>query len=156
MTTLSLSTILSSAQTSHSCMLRFTLQQHICYPVEKHNWMVFADPDVLPENYCLKAHKVRKSKEVHWTPVKKADNSTHNSRKEKSTQAEKRAIAALCTFAHLKTHTLFWQHCTRWSTGLFFFIIIISWNVAKREWVPNKAFLQCQEFQKHSCMEYST
>lgn len=61
MTTLSLGIILSSAQTSHSCMLRFTLQQYIYYPVEKHNWMVLADPDILPEG--------SQSKEVKGGPL---------------------------------------------------------------------------------------
>lgn len=61
MTTLSLGIILSSAQTSHSCMLRFTLQQYICYPVEKHDWMVLADPDILPEG--------SQSKEVKGGPL---------------------------------------------------------------------------------------
>lgn len=52
-------------------------------PWRKHNQRV------LPASHCLQAHKERNPKEVHWKSIRKSENTTQDSREEKTTLVQK-------------------------------------------------------------------
>lgn len=144
----------SSAWTSHSCTLRFTIQQCICYPVENVNGAYWQTQTSCLQTTVWRLTRWRSQRGSIESQQERQTTQSRTAEKKKTTEVQKRAIALLCTFTQLQTHTILAiLHRMIYRTQKK--IKIEMWK-RESEFQTNKTFLQCQEFNKHCCMEYST